>query len=155
MPQFRLTPNTNLRHTSLIPAWQLHSSMQMASRRLAKVASFRPTALGGFLVCSLFGLIPGFTLAAGPDLATDDSALIAHIKKTDYVFSTAFDRCSSEKLTRRREGRLHRFEYVAFCSARAAQESDCPGFSVRAQGTVDSATWATVRRQTLRLKCSG
>lgn len=92
---------------------------------------------------------------ATSDLGTNDAALIAHLKKTDYVFSTALDQCSGEKLTRHRDGRTQRFEYRAFCVARAAKESDCPGYDVKAQGTVDSPTWATVRTQTLKLRCSG
>jgi hypothetical protein len=112
-------------------------------------------AMTGLLAGSAFGLAPASALAAGPDLAADDAALIAHIKKTDYVFSLALGRCSGERLTRHREGGMQRFEYTAFCSARAARESDCPGFDVKARGTVDSPTWATVRTQVLTLKCSG
>jgi len=111
--------------------------------------------VSGILACSAFGLSPANALTTTPDLTTNDTALIAHIKKTDYVFSLAFDRCTSEKLTRHHAGNgPQRFEYVAFCSARAAQESDCPGFDVKARGTVDSPTWATVRKQVLTLRCS-
>lgn len=115
----------------------------------------RGLAMSAVLVGSAFGLVCASALAAGPDLATNDAALIAHIKRTDYVFSLALGRCSGESLTRHREGATQRFEYTAFCSAQAARESDCPGFDVKAQGTVDSPTWATVRTQLLTLKCSG
>ncbi len=155
MPQRPPTCATVIHQAMCSPALQTCRLAQFASQRLARLRIPRPTATSGVLACLVLGIAPACSLAAGPGLAMSDSALIAHIKKTDYVFSVAFGRCSAEKLTRHREGQTEQFEYAAFCSARAAQESDCPGFDVKAQGTVDSPTWATVRTQTLKLKCAG
>jgi hypothetical protein len=103
----------------------------------------------------LFALVASACQAAEPNLAVDDAALIAHIKNTDYIFTTALGHCGNEKVTRGGPSDPKRFEYVAFCSARAAQESDCSGYIVKATGTVDSPTWATVRDFRLELQCSG
>jgi hypothetical protein len=84
----------------------------------------------------------------------NDAALIAHIKKYDYIFTTALGVCREDKLTRTASGSERSFEFTALCAARAAQESDCPEYRVRAIGTVDSPTWATVRSITLDLKCN-
>ena len=83
----------------------------------------------------------------------DDAALVAHIKKADYVFTTALGTCRDERLTRAASERERTFEYTAICIAIAAKESDCAEYQVRANGTVDSATWATVRSMALILRC--
>lgn len=76
--------------------------------------------------------------AAEGGLTSSDGALIAHIKKTDYVFTTALGDCGNEKIERNFSGDKKRFKYTAYCSAIAAKESDCPGYKVIATGTIDS-----------------
>jgi hypothetical protein len=107
------------------------------------------------LLLSTASLLPPIATAAAPNLTMDDAALIAHIKKNDYVFTTALGLCSEEKLSRKSSGREMTFELTALCAARAAKESDCPAYRVRAGGTVDSPSWVTVRSLTLTLQCSG
>ncbi len=85
------------------------------------------------------------------DLYKDNEALINHIKRTDYVFTTALGECKSENIIR--EG--NNFEYTAVCKAKAAKESDCPEYKVKAKGTVDTKSWATVREIILNLLCYG
>jgi hypothetical protein len=99
-------------------------------------------------------IAPAFATAAAPDLVLNDAALIAHIRRNDYIFTTALGVCREEKLTRTAPGSERAFEFTALCAARAAQESDCPEYRVRATGTVDSPSWATVRSITLDLKCN-
>jgi hypothetical protein len=98
-------------------------------------------------------VVPVIASGAAPSLLVDDAALLAHIKKTDYIFTTALGNCSEEKIIRTTAERERRFEVTALCAARAAQESDCSEYRVRATGTVDSASWATVRSLTLTLQC--
>lgn len=93
--------------------------------------------------------------AADFSLATNDESLIAHIKKTDYVFRTALGQCDQEKIERNLSGDTKRFRYTAHCAAVAADESDCPGYKVTATGTIDSDSWATLRSTTLELECRG
>ena len=93
--------------------------------------------------------------AASPSVAMDDGVLIAHIKKTDYVFTTALSDCSKEKIERNVSGDNKLFKYTAYCSAKAADESDCPVYIVVALGTIDTENWATLRSIKLELECHG
>jgi len=96
---------------------------------------------------------PQVGVGAAPSLLLDDVALVAHIKKTDYIFTTALGACREEKLTRATSERERTFEYTAICNSTAAKESECAEYHIRANGTVDSPTWATVRSLALSLRC--
>ena len=96
-------------------------------------------------------LCPSVLMADDINLGNDDDALLNHIKRTDYVFTTALGQCESEQTIR--DG--NNFVYTGFCKAKAAKESDCPGYKVTAKGTVDTESWATVRDIKLELKCNG
>ena len=103
----------------------------------------------------LIALMQVSARAASPSAVADDRALINHIKKTDYVFTTALGTCSQEKIERDVSGNKKHFTYTAYCSAKAAQESDCPGYKVVASGTIDTEQWATLRSIKLELECHG
>jgi hypothetical protein len=104
-------------------------------------------------LASILVIVPAIAAGAAPSLLLDDAALIAHIKKNDYIFATALGVCSEEKILRTTAGRERSFEFTALCAARAAKESECPDYRLRATGTVDSESWATVRSMTLTLQC--
>ena len=89
------------------------------------------------------------------DFNSSDTKLISHIKRTDYIFTTALGICSDEKLKRKIVVGSKVFEYFGICKAKAAKASDCPEYIVVARGTVDSPSWATVRSWSLELKCYG
>ncbi|KOA97636.1 hypothetical protein AE921_16885 [Xanthomonas arboricola] len=90
-------------------------------------------------------------VAAGADLSRNDAALIAHIKRTDPVFSRLLGPCTSEQLQRIKGSK---FTYRALCGIRPRPEDDCQTYSVVASGTVDNPAWATVRNVRLSLQCS-
>lgn len=106
-------------------------------------------------ILALLMLVSTSAPAAAPDLRSDDAALIAHIKRTDFIFTTALGACSGEKIVRSGSGTSARFKYTAYCAARAADASDCPGYKLTAQGTVDTPSEATVRSLKADLECSG
>ena len=101
------------------------------------------------IVCAL--LFPGLLVAEEINFHKNNETLVSHIKRTDYVFTTALGKCKSEQVIR--DG--NNFEYTAVCKAKAARESDCPEYKVNAKGTVDTESWATVREIKLELQCHG
>lgn len=111
------------------------------------------TRTGQFAAALL--VAPAIVTGAAPSLLLDDAALLAHIKKNDYILTSALGVCSEEKIVRTIAGRERSFDFTALCAARAAKESDCAEYRVRAIGTVDSASEATVRSMTLTLQCRG
>lgn len=96
-------------------------------------------------------LFPGTLFATDVNLFVDNTALIDQIKRTDYVFTTALVECSSEKVSREDKN----FVYEAVCKARATRSGDCTEYKVKARGTIDTKTWATVRKLQLELQCYG
>lgn len=102
------------------------------------------------MVCGAL-LCPCTLMADEVNFHNDDAALISHIKHTDYIFTTALSQCESEQIVR--DG--NNFEFTAVCRARAAIESDCPEYKIDAKGTVDTDSWATVRKIKLELQCHG
>jgi len=89
--------------------------------------------------------------AASPDLTKDDAALVRHINATDGVFTRVLGSCSEERLTRDKAGK---FTYSGICRISPSPETDCQRYLVTATGTVDNASWATVRDIRLVLQCS-
>ncbi len=77
--------------------------------------------------------------------ATNDSALIVHIKKSDSVFTRALKHCSSEKIERNVTGDKGSYEYAGYCSATAADDSDCSGNEIVAVGPIDLGNLAQHR----------
>ena len=89
------------------------------------------------MIRTLLGLAAIFVfpvsgMAATPDLSMDDGDLIAHIKRTGHIFTTALGKCDSEQLRRNAVGGRKQFEYVALCAVKPAPEDDCPEYKVRA-----------------------
>jgi hypothetical protein len=97
---------------------------------------------------------PAFAQLAASPLATD-SGLIAHLKQSDPVLRQSLRDCKDEVVTRHTTGQTTRFIYRAVCRAKVppSEVGDCH-YRVEARGTVDSPTWATVRRWRLDLECS-
>lgn len=87
------------------------------------------------------------------DLRYDDSALIQHIKRTDPTFQAVLGKCAGEKLARSKQQDLRNFTYTAKCDIKPDQQGDCPSYKIKAVGTVDTASWATVRNISLQLQC--
>ncbi len=100
-------------------------------------------------------LIPSLASAENGNLFKNDASLISHVKKTDYIFTTALGKCNSEKLLRNIGNNKKQFKYIAICAAKAAKESDCPEYKVKAIGTIDTNSWATIREIKLVLQCYG
>lgn len=88
------------------------------------------------------------------DMRLSDGTLINYIKNTDPVFQRVLGTCHSEKLVRTQTAADHLFTYTAQCDEAPADEDDCYGYAVKADGTVDSASVATVRNLSLALQCS-
>ncbi len=87
-------------------------------------------------------------------LLTSDSALMAHLKRTDHVFQSAFGDCHDERITRANIDRRATFTYRANCTIRPVPEHDCRSYRVEASGTIDGPEWATIRQMNLTLQCS-
>jgi len=92
--------------------------------------------------------------AEGDDLITNNAKLIEHIKRTDHILSSSLGTCSDETLQRITHGVELHFKYFAHCAIKPAPEDDCPEYIVRAAGTVDSSSWATIRELQLELQCT-
>jgi hypothetical protein len=107
--------------------------------------------------------ILGFSLLACTGLASahphkipdmSDSALIKHIKSSDFVFRSVLDNCSKERVSRKIVSGKRTFQYRADCEIKPKPETDCQSYRVEATGTVDTPEWATVRAIRLKLECS-
>ena len=85
---------------------------------------------------------------------TSDTALIAHLKRTDHVFQSAFGNCQDERITRASVERRATFIYRGSCAIRPVPEHDCRFYRVEASGTIDGPEWATIRQMNLTLECS-
>ena len=106
-----------------------------------------------FIVTIIF--VSNISLAENTNLRKNDAALIAHIKKTDHIFTSALGKCNSEKIHRKISSDEKSFEYIGVCVAKVAQGGDCPEYKVKATGTVDTDSWATLREIKLELQCYG
>jgi len=97
---------------------------------------------------------PALAQPATPDLRVNDSALIRHIRATDFAFQALLGKCEAENLLRNVQDNAMHFTYKAVCTIRPRPEEDCQRYAVTASGTVDTPNDATVRDIRLKLLCS-
>lgn len=112
---------------------------------------FKPTK---WLLLAIGCAAPALAQPGAPNLRVNDSALIGHIKATDFVFQALLGKCEAETLSRNVQGGLLHFTYKAVCTIRPRPEEDCQRYRVTATGTVDTAKDATVRDIRLKLLCT-
>jgi hypothetical protein len=116
----------------------------------ATARSRNAALLLGMCFCTL----PVSAIASVSNLRVDDTALIQHIKATDFVFRSLLGSCQSESLQRSVSHGLSHFVYKGTCAINPRPEEDCQSYHVVASGTVDTSTSATVRDIQLKLLCS-
>jgi hypothetical protein len=119
-------------------------------KNFATARSRNAALLLGMCFCTL----PVRAIASAPNLRVDDTALIQHIKATDFVFRSLLGTCQSESLQRSVSHGLSHFAYKGTCAINPRPEEDCQSYHVVASGTVDTSRSATVRDIQLKLLCS-
>ncbi|HUG72093.1 MAG TPA: hypothetical protein VMK82_01600 [Steroidobacteraceae bacterium] len=91
--------------------------------------------------------------AVRADLYDSDEELMRHLLSTDPILSRVSGGCSDGRIDRSGNDGLARFTFTARCPA-PPPEDDCPAYRVTAQGTVDTASLATIRDLRMELLCS-
>lgn len=100
-------------------------------------------------------VVPSASCQETVDLRSD-STLVAFLRRTDPVFRRLLGRCWDERVTRDGAGIGRSFSYRAVCEqSPPSGDDDCATYEIRAYGSIDTPTWATVRRWELRLQCGG
>jgi len=112
------------------------------------------------VLLSVFAVVtvaaPHPSLAQGENLLNNDKALLHFVMPNNWEFGRVLGPCVHLKLSRSVNNGRHRFSIRGWCRIRnaLAPDEDCYGYSLVADGTVDTPENATVRKMTLRLLCS-
>jgi hypothetical protein len=109
------------------------------------------------LLATLAAATPMAGQTPSDSLATNDSALEAHLQRWDPLLRYVLERCTNQSIVRGKERDQDTFVYKASCNRRTepSERDDCPTYDVEGSGTVDTPQWATIRRWRLTLRCSG
>jgi hypothetical protein len=103
------------------------------------------------LILPVIALLHASTVRA--DLYDSDEELMRHLLSTDPILSRVSGECRDGRIDRSGNDGLARFTFTARCPA-PPPEDDCPAYRVTAQGTVDTASLATIRDLRMELLCS-
>ena len=102
-------------------------------------------AMAAFTACSAWG--------HGENLLNDDNGLLHFVMpQTEYLRDLR--PCKDLRLRRSVSGGEHMFRIRGECNFRNPPAGDCYGYSLEADGTVDTTTNATIRKFTLKLLCT-
>jgi hypothetical protein len=114
------------------------------------------TAYLAFFCATLAAATAADAQAPSSSLATNDTALVAHLHRWDTLLRYALAHCTRESIVRGKEQHKDTFVYKASCTQRKepSERDDCPAYDVEGSGTVDTPQWATIRRWRLTLRCS-
>ena len=96
-------------------------------------------------------------LAQEENLITNDKALIHFVMPKNWEFRRVLGPCIDLKLHRSTEKGQHLFRIRGQCGIRnaLAPNGDCYGYSLVADGTIDTPVDAAIRKITLKLLCLG